>query len=94
MPATMHYGSNIEKESVGLLPMGEYIKEIVTNYYKSMIDEGMSPNEVYELVMSEVELPLIEATMEFTSNNQSKAASILGINRGTFRKKLAHYGML
>jgi len=44
--------------------------------------------------MAEVELPLIEATMEYTGNNQFRAAKILGINRGTFRKKLAFYGML
>jgi Fis family transcriptional regulator len=44
--------------------------------------------------MAEVELPLIEATMEYTGGNQSRAAKILGLNRGTFRKKLFHYGML
>ncbi|MCF6775020.1 Fis family transcriptional regulator [Thiotrichales bacterium 19X7-9] len=94
MPATMHYGAKQENASQEALPMAEYIKEVVTNYFKSMAEEGMSPSQVYELVMSEVELPLIEATMEYTGNNQSRAASVLGLNRGTFRKKLSHYGML
>ena len=53
----------------------------------------MKPENVYELLMAEVELPLIQTTMEYTGGNQSRAAKILGINRGTFRKKLAHYGI-
>ncbi|MCF6767075.1 Fis family transcriptional regulator [Thiotrichales bacterium 19S11-10] len=97
MPATMHYGAKLTDDngtSQEVLPLAEYIKEVVTNYFKSMAEEGMAPQNVYELIMSEVELPLIEAVMEYTGNNQSKAATMLGLNRGTFRKKLAHYGML
>ena len=52
------------------------------------------PENLYALVMTEMEQPLLEAVMRYTRNNQSKAAMILGINRGTFRKKLAYYGML
>ena len=58
-----------------------------------MIAKGIKPENVYELLMAEVELPLIETTMEYTGGNQSRAANILGINRGTFRKKLAHYNI-
>ena len=39
-----------------------------------------------------MERPLLEATMQYAKGNQSKAALILGLNRGTFRKKLAFYG--
>ena len=75
-------------------PLRDHIKEVIATYYKNMVSQGTKPEKVYELVIAEVELPLIEATMEYTGGNQSKAAKILGINRGTFRKKLAHYGML
>jgi Fis family transcriptional regulator, factor for inversion stimulation protein len=93
MPATMHYNHASATEAADL-PLRDHVKEIISTYYKNMVTEGLSPENVYELVMAEVELPLIEATMEYTSNNQSRAAQILGINRGTFRKKLAFYGML
>ena len=93
MPATMHYNSASTTEAADL-PLRDHIKEVISTYYKNMVTEGLSPENVYELVMAEVELPLIEATMEYTGNNQSRAAQILGINRGTFRKKLAFYGIL
>ncbi len=46
------------------------------------------------MVMSEVEAPLLEAVMLYTKNNQSKASIMLGLNRGTLRTKLKHYGLL
>jgi Fis family transcriptional regulator len=93
MPATMHY-SETRKQSTTDLPLRDHIKEVMNNYYKNMAEQGATPENVYELIMSEAELPLIEATMEYSSNNQSTAASVLGLNRGTFRKKLSFYGML
>lgn len=95
MPATMHYGDAHKQDAHQQdLPLRDHIKEVIATYYKNMVSQGTKPQNVYELVMAEVELPLIEATMEYTGGNQSCAAKILGINRGTFRKKLAHYGML
>jgi Fis family transcriptional regulator len=45
-------------------------------------------------VISEVEQPLFEAVLEYTDGNQCRAADILGINRGTLRKKLKTYNLL
>jgi len=44
-------------------------------------------------VQREVEPPLLEIVMQFTGGNQTKAAAILGLNRGTLRKKLRQYGL-
>jgi len=44
--------------------------------------------------MGEVEKPLFRTIMDYTDGNQSQAAEILGINRGTLRKKLKHYKLL
>ena len=52
------------------------------------------PNDLYKLVINEVELPLIEAVMAFTNKNQSQAANILGINRSTLRKKLKLFELI
>jgi Fis family transcriptional regulator len=46
------------------------------------------------MVISEVERPLFEAVLEYTRGNQSRAAAVLGINRGTLRKKLRMYGLM
>jgi Fis family transcriptional regulator len=44
-------------------------------------------------VLREVEEPLFRAVMSYADGNQSRAAEILGINRGTLRKKLKEYGL-
>lgn len=56
--------------------------------------DGQPTNELYQLVLSEVEVPLLEAVLAYTRNNQSKAAEMLGLNRGTLRKKLKQYNLL
>ena len=68
------------------------VEEAVKGYLNTMADEQVT--ELYELVLSEVEVPLIESVLQFTNNNQSQTASILGLNRGTLRKKLRKYGLL
>jgi len=53
--------------------------------------DGEDPCDLYEKVLSEIEKPLLSTVMLHCENNQSKAASCLGINRGTLRKKLKQY---
>ncbi|MCB1692716.1 MAG: DNA-binding protein [Pseudomonadales bacterium] len=50
--------------------------------------------DLYELVLVEVERALLEATLAHTEDNQSETSRILGLNRGTLRKKLGKYGLL
>lgn len=68
------------------------VKESIDNYFKHL--DGQEVANVYDLVMAEVEAPLLEVVMNFTRHNQTKAAEILGLNRGTLRKKLKQYGQL
>jgi Fis family transcriptional regulator len=44
--------------------------------------------------MSQVEEPLLRAVLEATGGNQSRAAAMLGLNRGTLRTKLKHYKLI
>ena len=53
--------------------------------------EHATPNDLYQLVLEEVESPLLELIMQKTNGNQSLAAKWLGLNRGTLRKLLAKY---
>lgn len=55
---------------------------------------GDRPAELYKLVLREVEKPLFRAVLDYAGGNQSEAAEILGINRGTLRKKLVAYKLL
>ena len=61
-------------------------------YFDHLGDER--PTNLFDFVMKEVEAPMLKLVMERTSNNQSQAAEILGLNRGTLRKKLKQYDLL
>ncbi len=56
--------------------------------------DGEETSEFYNLVLAEVEEPLLRVVMEYTADNQSRAAAMLGLNRGTLRKKLRQYNLL
>ena len=62
------------------------------NYFSHL--DGQDATDVYQMVLSEVEAPLLEAVMKYTRSNQTKASVLLGLNRGTLRKKLKQYGLL
>ena len=73
-------------------PLSALTDEALRSYLKSL--NGHKPAELYQLVMGEVEKPLFRTVMDYTGGNQSQAAEILGINRGTLRKKLKSYKLL
>lgn len=53
--------------------------------------EGEPTTGLYELVLSEIEVPLLNVVMKHTKGNQCKAALYLGLSRGTLRKLLEKY---
>jgi len=73
-------------------PLHDSVRQALESYFTQL--KGQAPNNLYELVLAEVEVPLLEAVMEYTKGNQSRAAILLGLSRGTLRKKLKIYGML
>lgn len=73
-------------------PLHRHCEDALQVYFANL--NGESPGDLYDLVMGEVERPLFKAVMEFTDGNQSQAACILGINRGTLRKKLKTYALI
>ncbi|HCS27831.1 MAG TPA: DNA-binding transcriptional regulator Fis [Spongiibacteraceae bacterium] len=70
----------------------ENVAVAVKNYFDQL--DGQDVTDVYEMVLSEVEAPLLEKVMSYTRNNQTRASQLLGLNRGTLRKKLKKYGLL
>jgi len=70
-------------------PLSSLTDECLHSYFENL--NGHKPGDLYQLVMGEVEKPLFRAVLTYTKGNQSEAAEILGINRGTLRKKLKDY---
>ena len=80
------------KASKSKKPLCQHTEDALQNYFATL--NGDRPGDLYDLVMGEVERPLFQAVMNYTDGNQSQAAGILGINRGTLRKKLRTYSLI
>jgi Fis family transcriptional regulator, factor for inversion stimulation protein len=73
------------------LPLRSHTEQALNDYFSSL--NGHRPARVYDMVLREVEEPLFRAVLDYAAGNQSRAAVILGINRGTLRKKLRELGL-
>ncbi len=67
----------------------ECVRTSLEAYFERL--DGFKANDLYHMVMHQVEAPMLEVVLSHTQGNQSQAADILGINRGTLRKKLKQY---
>ena len=69
----------------------EKLSQSVARHLKRYFDlhnGQLPPNGVYDRILREIELPLIEIALDATAGNQAKCADLLGINRNTLRKKI------
>jgi len=73
------------------LPLRSHAERALSDYFTSL--NGHRPAHLYDLVLREVEEPLLRVVLDYVQGNQSRAADILGINRGTLRKKLKQFGL-
>jgi len=72
-------------------PLRECIATAMADYFHHL--DGHEPENLYTLVLQEMEEPLLRAVLDYTRSNQSRAAIILGLNRGTLRKKMKQYNL-
>jgi len=70
-------------------PLRECVREALNAYFAHF--NNHAPTGLYQLVLQEVEPPLLETVMNHLGGNQTRAAEVLGISRSTLRKKLAQY---
>ncbi|MCZ6560005.1 MAG: DNA-binding transcriptional regulator Fis [Gammaproteobacteria bacterium] len=82
----------VSKIHVSQKPLCDLTEEALNSYFATL--NGHQPNALYELVIGEVEKPLLRTVLDYADGNQSRAADILGINRGTLRKKLRQHGLV
>ncbi|HCN16829.1 MAG: DNA-binding transcriptional regulator Fis [Psychrobacter sp.] len=73
-------------------PLRVHVERVVRQYFAMLGDE--TPTDLYELILKQIEEPLLSVVLEQTRGNQTKCAQILGLNRGTLRKKLKTYDLM
>ena len=72
---------------------GPELRELVRSTVEQYLDDmgDTPPDNLYDVLISEIEKPLIETVLAQTHGNQSKSAQILGITRATLRNRIQRY---
>ena len=73
-------------------PISECVQTQLQRYFSDL--NGNPPDDVYRMVLSVVEKPMLEVVMQHAKQNQSLAAQYLGINRNTLHKKLTEHQLI
>ncbi len=73
-------------------PLREFVSDAMEEYFTVL--DGHDCTGLFEMVMREVEVPLLRSVLEQTDGNQTRASEVLGINRSTLRKKLRQHNLL
>ena len=84
--------SRRKQQANGTGTLRDQVELLMGEYFDSL--EGELPCDLYDVVMQEVEAPLLSSVMRYVNHNQSQAADVLGLSRGTLRKKLKAHGIL
>lgn len=70
---------------------GEKLSTSVAKHLRRYFDlhgGALPPPGLYDRILREIEVPLIEIALDATGGNQARCADLLGINRNTLRKKI------
>ena len=66
--------------------LADAVRRSLERYFRDM--DGEKPTAIYDMVLKNVERPLLEVVLDHAEGNQTIAAEMLGINRNTLRKKM------
>lgn len=91
LPNTMNCSDPDSTAAVTQAPLRRCVADELARYFAAL--EGETPCSLHRMVMGETEQALLEFVLARTGGNQSQAAQLLGLNRGTLRKKLQYYGI-
>lgn len=73
-------------------PLHRCVEGALDAYFQAL--DGEPASGLFDLVMAEVERPMLACVMRHVGGNQCRAAEALGLSRGTLRKKLLRHGLL
>jgi len=72
-------------------PLRDHVANSVRRYLGDL--NGSGADDLYQIALRELEIPLFVEVLNHCDGNQSRAAGMLGIHRATLRRKLREYGL-
>ena len=66
--------------------LADTVRRALERYFRDM--DGERPSGIYDMVLKNVEKPMIETVLGKAQGNLTLAAAMLGIERNTLRKKM------
>lgn len=78
-------------DSEQAIPLRQHVQKTISRYLQDM--GNTAPENLYQMLLAEIEPPLIEEILKCTGGNQSRAADMLGITRNTLRTKMQRYSI-
>ncbi|TSA00636.1 MAG: Fis family transcriptional regulator [Rhodocyclaceae bacterium] len=72
--------------------LGDCVRRSLNRYFRDL--DGQAPHAIYGMVLKSVEGPMLEVVMKQAGGNQTVAAGMLGISRGTLRRMLVDHELL
>lgn len=73
------------------VPLRDHVATSIRRFLGDL--DGCGTDDLYEIALRELEIPLFVEVLKHCDGNQSRAATMLGIHRATLRKKLRDYGL-
>ena len=81
----------MQSDSEQAIPLRQHVQNTISRYLQDM--GNTAPENLYQMLLAEIEPPLIEEILRCTGGNQSRAAGMLGITRNTLRTKMQRYSI-
>jgi len=72
--------------------IADCVRRSLNRYFRDL--DGQTPHAIHDMVLKSVERPMLEVVMKQAAGNQTAAAQMLGISRGTLRRLLAEHDFL
>ena len=83
--------ASIDRPDANRAPLRDHLANSVRRYLDDL--DGCDTDDLYNIALRELEIPLFAEVLRHCDGNQSRAAAMLGIHRATLRKKLRDYNM-
>jgi Fis family transcriptional regulator len=81
----------MQSDTESAIPLRQHVQNTISRYLQDM--GNTAPENLYQMLLAEIEPPLIEEILKRTRGNQSRAAGMLGITRNTLRTKMQRYSI-